>query len=166
MSYITALGLANPSNCFPQATIADFMIKAMQLDESGAARLRALYRASGIDSRHSVLDDYGKTNQFSFYSNKVGLEPFPSTRARLELFRRHALELSMRSVNQCLARVKDLKPENITHLVVVSCTGMYAPGLDIDLIHALKLRKDIQRTCINFMGCYAAFNALKLADSF
>jgi prepilin-type processing-associated H-X9-DG protein len=43
---------------------------------------------------------------------------------------------------------------------------MYAPGLDIDLIHSLGLRKDVQRTCINFMGCYAAFNAIKLADSF
>jgi len=56
--------------------------------------------------------------------------------------------------------------KEITHLVVVSCTGLYAPGLDIDLIKALGLRPDIQRTCINFMGCYAAFNALKLANSF
>jgi prepilin-type processing-associated H-X9-DG protein len=166
MSYITSLGLANPSNCFPQNTIADFMIRAMELDEREARRLRALYRASGIDTRHSVLDDYGKTNHFSFYSNSRGLEPFPATHARLEIFRKHALALSARSVERCFAKVADVMPESITHLVVVSCTGMYAPGLDIDLIHLLKLRKDIQRTCINFMGCYAAFNALKLADSF
>jgi predicted naringenin-chalcone synthase len=49
-------------------------------------------------------------------------------------------------------------------LITVSCTGMYAPGLDIDLIKRLGLDSNIQRTCINFMGCYGAVNALKTAD--
>jgi prepilin-type processing-associated H-X9-DG protein len=43
---------------------------------------------------------------------------------------------------------------------------MYAPGLDIDLVKHLKLSYTVQRTAINFMGCYAAFNALKIADAF
>jgi predicted naringenin-chalcone synthase len=43
---------------------------------------------------------------------------------------------------------------------------MYAPGLDIDLVHVLGLKAGVERTCINFMGCYAAFNAVKIADSF
>jgi prepilin-type processing-associated H-X9-DG protein len=43
---------------------------------------------------------------------------------------------------------------------------MYAPGLDIELVHALGLSTSVQRTSINFMGCYAAFNALKVADAF
>jgi alpha-pyrone synthase len=38
--------------------------------------------------------------------------------------------------------------------------------LDIELVKALKLRPDVHRTAINFMGCYAAFNALKIADAF
>jgi predicted naringenin-chalcone synthase len=42
---------------------------------------------------------------------------------------------------------------------------MYEPGLDIDLVKALGLSSTIQRTSINFMGCYAAFNALKIADA-
>ena len=166
MSYITSLGLANPSYRFDQSTIADFMIRGLHLDEQGAARLKALYRASGIDSRYSVLGDYGRKDQFTFYGNDSGLEPFPTTQARLELFRKHAVTLSLQSASECLSKTRSVKVDDITHLVVVSCTGMYAPGLDIDLVHALKLRTDVQRTCINFMGCYAAFNALKLADSF
>jgi prepilin-type processing-associated H-X9-DG protein len=43
---------------------------------------------------------------------------------------------------------------------------MYAPGLDIDLVKQLRLQTTVQRTAINFMGCYAAFNALKVADAF
>jgi alpha-pyrone synthase len=166
MSYINSLGLANPSHRFSQSQIADFMIRGLQLEGPAASKLRALYRASGIDSRYSVLDDYGRRDHFTFYGNEEGLEPFPTTQTRLEVFRKHALELSVRSAMECLARAKSISASEITHLIVVSCTGMYAPGLDIDLLHALHLRGDVQRTCITFMGCYAAFNALKLADSF
>jgi len=42
---------------------------------------------------------------------------------------------------------------------------MYAPGLDIDIVEALQLPSSTERICINFMGCYAAINALKVADS-
>ena len=52
----------------------------------------------------------------------------------------------------------------ITHLITVSCTGMSAPGLDLELIELLNLPATTWRTSINFMGCYAAIHALKLAD--
>ena len=42
---------------------------------------------------------------------------------------------------------------------------MSAPGLDIQLIDKLGLNRNAERTCINFMGCYAAFNAIKVADN-
>ena len=51
----------------------------------------------------------------------------------------------------------------ITHLIVTSCTGFYAPGLDLQLAHRLGLDPSVERTIIGFMGCYAAMNALKLA---
>ena len=63
-------------------------------------------------------------------------------------------------------KVPAISPDMITHLITVSCTGMYAPGLDIDLVKRLKLPTSVQRTGINFMGCYAAFNAFKVADAF
>ena len=42
---------------------------------------------------------------------------------------------------------------------------MYAPGMDIEIVHRLKLKSSINRTAINFMGCYGAFNAIKVADA-
>jgi len=166
MSYITAIGTATPRHKFNQSAIADFMVRAMQLKGDDERKLRTLYRATGIESRHSVLNDYGKAKDFDFYSNTNDLEPFPSTKKRLEFFRVHALDLSLMAAASCFSKVKDIDPGSITHLIVVSCTGMYAPGLDIDLVKSLKLKSDIHRTCINFMGCYASFNAVKLADAF
>ncbi|MCU0419063.1 MAG: type III polyketide synthase [Cyclobacteriaceae bacterium] len=166
MSFITALGTATPPTRLAQSTIADFMIKAMQLEGDEARKLRALYRATGIDFRHSVIEDYGRHEAFAFYANSDTMEPFPTTRQRLELYRTHSVALSERAIREAVKHLTDFQWGAITHLVVVSCTGMYAPGLDIDLVKALGLRSNVQRLCINFMGCYAAFNGIKLADTF
>jgi predicted naringenin-chalcone synthase len=164
MSYITSIGTANPENKIPQSTIADFMVKAMNLGTDDERKLRALHRMSGIETRYSVLTDYGKQSNFEFYPNAD--EAFPSTKQRLVLFQKHAVHLSVSASEKCLFKIPDFKKSEITHLIVVSCTGMYAPGLDIDLVKALGLKSTVERTCINFMGCYAAFNAMKLANSF
>jgi prepilin-type processing-associated H-X9-DG protein len=166
MSYITSIGTAVPPYKFSQATLADFMTQAMLANDEEAQKLKVIFRATGIDTRHSVLSDYGKSFDFSFYSNANDFEPFPSTKRRLDLFKQESLTLSLASIQACLQKVKLFDKQSITHLVVVSCTGMYAPGLDIDLIKHLDLSSNVKRICINFMGCYAAFNALKLADSF
>ena len=165
LSFITSIGTATPPHQLSQSAIAEFMTTAMGLQEDEARKLQILFRACGIETRYSVLEDYGKTSGFHFYENGPGMEPFPSTKRRLELYRRHALALSLEAVLKCFSTLSDFRKDSITHLMVVSCTGMYAPGLDIDLVKALGLNSHVERTSINFMGCYAAFNALKLADA-
>ena len=51
----------------------------------------------------------------------------------------------------------------ITHVIVTSCTGFYAPGLDLAIVEQCGLDPSVERTMVGFMGCYAAVNALKLA---
>ncbi|OWP63751.1 type III polyketide synthase [Hymenobacter amundsenii] len=166
-SYLCAIGTANPPHRIPQTQIADFMAQALELDERGARKLHALYRVSGIGHRYSVLPDYARVNgEFEFFPNTPGLEPFPSVGRRMAEYRRFALPLSVEAVQACLAQLPEVELRSITHLITVSCTGMYAPGLDIELVGALGLPGHVQRTCVNFMGCYAAINGLKLANAF
>lgn len=163
MSFITSIGTANPKYKVRQDKVADFMVRAMQLNYSDERRLRAIFRSSGIEYRHSVLPDFELEENFEFFPNSGNFEPFPSTKKRSEVFREHALSLSLCAIRQTVS------PEefsSITHLITVCCTGMYAPGLDIDIIKSLNLSPHIHRVCINFMGCYAAINALKTADAF
>ena len=138
----------------------------MNLNTNDARKLRALYRATGIETRYSVLGDYGRENGYDFFPDNELLSPFPSTKQRLDIFKRYSMNLSLVSVDRCLKKIVSFDLSEISHIIIVSCTGMYAPGLDIDLVKALGLKTSINRTCINFMGCYAAFNALKLADLF
>ena len=164
-SYICAIGTANPPYKIPQMQVADFMAQALQFGEQETRKLKALYRVSGINQRYSVLEDYTKTNGlFSFFPNTPDLEPFPTVQQRMQVYREHALALSEQAIRSCLNNTAVSLPQ-ITHLITVSCTGMYAPGLDIELVEKLGLTPHVQRTAVNFMGCYAAFNAIKLADA-
>lgn len=163
MSYITAIATSNPDHRIAQQEIAEFMLKAMIFHNGEARKLKAIFRSSGIEYRHSVLSDYGKSENFSFYPENLSGQ-FPSTKERLAVFRQHALPLSTAAAKQIVG--KNIRADEVTHLIVVCCTGMYAPGLDIELIRELGLRPTVHRTAINFMGCYAAFNALKIADAF
>ena len=134
------------------------------LDEPGKRKLKFLYKQSGIDYRYSVIPDYSlPANQWEFFHASENLEPFPGLEQRMQCFRQHAPALSERAIRQCLG---DYPVQNITHLVTVSCTGISAPGLDLDLVELLNLPDTIFRTSVNFMGCYAAVHALKLADAF
>jgi alpha-pyrone synthase len=166
-SYICAIGTANPPLRIPQMQIAGFMADALGFDAPETRKLLALYRVSGIEQRYTVMEDYGKSNgEFTFYPNTPDLEPFPRVKPRMDLYKQHALDLSVAAINDCLQQIPEVTLSSITHLVTVSCTGMYAPGLDIEILEELHLPTSINRTAINFMGCYAAFNGLKAADAF
>lgn len=165
MSFITAIATANPPHKLQQSQIADFMMRVMKLPTADARKLSVIFKASGIETRYSMLEDYGRSENFTFYSNTATLEPFPSTKKRNEAFQLYAPLLSTEAAIKAL-RQSGVVAKDITHVITVSCTGMYAPGLDIDLVDSLQLPLSVQRTNITFMGCYAAFNALKAADAF
>lgn len=161
MSYLTAFGTSNPETCIKQADVVEFMIKAHGLEGEEARNLRILYRATGIQQRYTTIPDYSDTQEREFFSNRDDLSPFPTTAVRNDRFQKHAIEIAVQAAEKSLT---ERNREKITHLIAVSCTGLYAPGLDIELIEKLDLPKTVERTGINFMGCYAAFNALKTAD--
>jgi alpha-pyrone synthase len=106
--------------------------------------------APGPKPRDHVLDSGG------FYRRRA----FPSTGARMALYRDAALGLA----RQAIASL-DISGERdgISHLVVASCTGFTAPGLDFDIMRDAGLASSTERTVVGFMGCFAAVNALKLA---
>ncbi|WP_439483187.1 type III polyketide synthase [Cyclobacterium plantarum] len=164
-SHIVSIGLANPGNPIPQENISRFMQMAHGLDSSESRKLSFVYRKSGIRQRYSALKDFNHEDpdKFNFFPNNNTLEPFPGTASRMNVFRKEAPLLANLAIQRCLLKADEL-PGNVTHLVLVSCTGMYAPGVEMDIIQAMGFSNTIERYAIHFMGCYAAFNAIKLAD--
>lgn len=164
-TFINSIGLANPGNPILQENIAGFMKIAHGLDEREGRKLSFLYRKSGINTRFSVLTDFEKANHedFEFFPKSKNLEPFPSTKSRMGVFTQEAPRLCEEAVLNCISG-SHISKDQITHLILVSCTGMVAPGVELELMKRLGLEDTVERYCVHFMGCYAAFTGLKLAD--
>src|SRR4051812_7761812 len=101
------------------------------LGEPEKRKLKFLYEHSGIESRHSVIGDFSlPAGERAFIpANKD--ESFPSLEQRMEIYNREAVVLSQRAIEDCIQGW--IGASEITHLITVSCTGMSAPGLDLQL---------------------------------
>ncbi|MET0240634.1 MAG: type III polyketide synthase [Sphingobium sp.] len=159
VAHINAVGTATPPFEVHDAFVT---FVAGTLDDPKARRLfeRMVGRA-GIDRRYSFLDpirldDGTITDRDGFY----GRGDWPSTGARMARYERDAPILAL----DAIARIgSDADLAGITHLVVASCTGFMAPGLDQEIVARLGLDAGVERSVLGFMGCYAAVNALRTA---
>jgi len=164
---IDAIATGNPPLERTQEETANFMESIESLPDALKSRLPALYRGSAIKSRYTCVADYGRedSDDFTFFPKSWTLEPAPTTEERNEHYRESVVPLAEDVAERALDRAGVARDE-ITHVVAVSCTGFFAPGLDVELVKRLNLPPTTQRTVIGFMGCYAAFNALRVADGF
>lgn len=157
VSCVNAIGTAVPPFDVHRAFI-DWAER--QIDDP---RERALFRRvagrSGIEHRWSVLPPGAgggsPVEPGGFYEG-----PSPPTSRRMQVYAEEAPKLALEAV----ARLAEQVPlAGITHLVVASCTGFTAPGIDQIVAQSLGLG-DVERTLVGFMGCYAAVSALRVAD--
>ncbi len=165
MSKITSIATANPPYAHAQEKLYEFADAVYSRDATESRKLKFVYRQSGIDTRYSVIEDFGlPANERRFFSTSEDLEPIPSLEQRMAVFNETSVDLSVKTILQCIDG--KLEAAKITHLITVSCTGMSAPGLDLQVMEAMSLSPNLHRTSVNFMGCYAAIHALKLAHAF
>ncbi|MCB2222009.1 MAG: type III polyketide synthase [Bacteroidetes bacterium] len=156
---IITIGTASPKFATNQLDILDFMEQAYA-DKTEFRKLRVLARQSGIEKRYSVLPDFGLNLNPTFFKHQHSQ---PHVEDRMDQYKDNALLLALESIKTTL-EPSGTAIEEITHLITVTCTGLHAPGLSAEVIRALGLRDDISHTAVNFMGCNAAFYAMKIAD--
>ena len=155
--YLNEIGTAVPEHECQQEFLAT--LSSWIPDPRVAEKLRIIAKRSGIERRHTVLNRViGARGSGAFY--EIG--NFPGTAKRMEVYRQEAPGLAVKAVRALEARDVDLA--SVTHLVITSCTGFYAPGLDVDLIRLLGLPRSVHRTIIGFMGCYAGITGLRTAN--
>ena len=156
--WLNALATATPDHDIHQAFI-DWATPRLTDDRVRAIFARMAAR-SGIDHRWSVLpptqDGGSPVAPGGFYDGPG----WPPTSARMAAYAVHAPELALRAI----AGLGDaFDPARVTHLVVASCTGFVAPGIDQIIARRLKLSATVERVLIGFMGCYAGVTALRNA---
>ncbi|MBN2738217.1 MAG: type III polyketide synthase [Spirochaetales bacterium] len=163
--YLHKINTLVPETSYPQEVIRDFII-GLGWDEKNRKFLEKIYSNSGIDKRHTVIDDYDKDfSDYTFYPKNKDLEPEVSTKKRNDLFIDEANRLSLKSCQNLFSKDLNMELSEITHLITISCTGFSAPGFDYYLLKELPLPKNTRRYHIGFMGCYAALTGLSLAQT-
>lgn len=128
--------------------------------------IRQVFRRSGIRRRHSVLPDFSDDGEARLYRRDGdGRMNQPGTGARNRCYQETSRPLVEAVARRALAQ-SPFSARDITHVITVSCTGFHNPGPDFDLVMALGLPAGTERYHLGFMGCYAAFPALRMARQF
>ena len=155
---LNALATAVPGHDIHQAFI-DWAAPRLT-DERVRALFTRMAARSGIDHRWSVLPPTSAGGSPVAAGGFYDVDGLPPTSARMAAYAEHAPELAMQAI---AALGEALDPARITHLVVASCTGFVAPGIDQIVARRLGLSAAVERVLIGFMGCYAGITALRTA---
>jgi alpha-pyrone synthase len=155
--YLNRIATAVPNNDV-HASFNDYAPTLLS-DPRHQTLLKRMTKKAQIDHRYSFIKPPALDTQPDA-DTLFRPGQFPDTAARMRFFERHAFTLARAALDQ-LNFADD--HNDITHLILTTCTGLYAPGIDLQVVDHYGLRPSVERTVIGFMGCYAALNALKLA---
>jgi predicted naringenin-chalcone synthase len=164
---MSGFATAVPTYSIDQAESA-VVAQQLKLSDRWSSALPTLYKKSGVRRRGSVLlgpETSAAIERQSFYQPASAAHPYgPSTSARMQLYAAHAGPLLEQACIDAIDQ-SEWTASSITHLITISCTGFFAPGVDIALIERLGLRTNVQRTHVGFMGCHALINGLRAASA-
>jgi predicted naringenin-chalcone synthase len=161
---IVGMGTALPTYSISQPDAATIAIE-LGLSERWSKSLAGLYRKTGVGKRSSVLLENDLVNPMerqSFYKHRSVTSNGPTTLERMQQFEAHASPLMEFACRKALGEAS-IAIQEITHLVTVSCTGFFAPGVEHRVIRNLGMKASVQRTHVGFMGCHGFINALRTA---
>lgn len=139
---ILGLGIALPERCYPQEEILALL--APHLNHN--PRAGAIFANAGIASRYLAVDG-------SYYDEER------TTQARNERYMEEAQRIGEQAIERALVSA-GVERDAVDDLIVVSCTGIDTPGLDLKLAGSLGLSPWLHRANVLGMGCYGAFPGL------
>ena len=137
---IISIGTAIPDNSYTQKEIYN-------LSGYKSRRIESLFLNSEISKRHM------------FFTGNDNI-PHENPDELIKRYKRGAVQLGKKAIRRCLAK-RGIKADEIDFIITASCTGYLCPGLSSIMVKELKLKKNIQRTDIQGMGCCGAMPALQ-----
>ncbi|WP_009958012.1 type III polyketide synthase [Verrucomicrobium spinosum] len=170
-AYIHHISTQVPGHTYRQSDIRD-RIKSWTRDLRTRRLIHNVYNRSGIETRASVLGDFEPDGAsgpalYQTASSADGTTVLPTgTAARNACYSREARTLAVQVARQALNGAEGFSVADVTHIIFASCTGFTNPGPDYHIIRELGLNPGVERYTLGFMGCYAAFPALRMAGQF
>ncbi|MES2507320.1 MAG: type III polyketide synthase [Verrucomicrobiota bacterium] len=165
-AFIHHIATEVPTHVSEQTQARDRM-KGWAAEPKTRRLIQAIYNRSGIERRHSVCPDFTpEAEPLLYLTDDQGLLLSPSTGRRNQIYAQESHTLATAAGRRLLEKAIGFAPADITHVIFASCTGFTNPGPDYHLIRDLGLSESVERYTLGFMGCYAAFPALRMASQF
>lgn len=159
---ILGMGTALPVHSVAQSDIAELIASTLQ-DRPDLARFaRRVFRSCGVETRYTCESNYLDPVEKCRYLHSHDASVIPTTEERMDTYKREALPLGVEAAEKAL-KDAGMSPDRITHLITVSCTGQYQPGMDVLLIRKLGLSPRVNRLPLIFQGCAAGLKAIQMA---
>lgn len=164
--YIHNISTIVPQHSYTQNFLRDKMKEYVSNRPASRRLIHRIYNNSGIEKRHTVINDFRANGDPRFFFQKDGSFTAPTTGKRNALYAKHGKKLFVKTADKTISESPHFRKEDITHVITVSCTGFFAPEPAFEIIKQLGLSRGTQRYHLGFMGCFAAFPAMKMARSF
>ncbi|MBG6183237.1 putative naringenin-chalcone synthase [Arthrobacter sp. CAN_A214] len=166
---LRSLETAVPETVMKQPQVRDAFAAQPDLTRLGTRLVNTAFDSSGIDTRYTVVKELTLDSESEhpvFFDRGEMRILSPSTKTRNKVYAEEGTKLFIEAGRKALAAATGIEAADVTHVVTVSCTGFFAPGPDYKVVRALDLAPSVQRYHLGFMGCYAAFPALRSAKAF
>lgn len=164
-TFIHHIATGNPPLAYSQAYSRD-RFKDWAPEARTKRLIQMIYNRSGIETRHSIASDSMEDPAALYRSDADGRFISPGTAERNAVYGPAARTLAVDVARRAIADAPGFDAADVTHVIFASCTGFSNPGPDYHMVRDLGLRPNTQRFLLGFMGCYAAFPALRMAEQF
>ena len=168
---ILGMGSAVPPHSITQRDAATIVIEQSINGRTDRQHhfVEEVYLHAGVEQRHSVIlkaNEGALEKRQTFFQAPAHPQALgPTTAERMRVYAEAAPALGIGAARKALQEA-NMQACKVTHVVTASCTGFYAPGIDLEFIERLQLPLGTTRTHVGFMGCHAAINALRVAQAY
>lgn len=159
---VMGIGTAVPEYRLDQRDAASRLQEALRGEPEVARWAQRIFLQCGVETRYTCEPNLLAPADDCRYIPGSAQAAFPTTSERMALYRRSSVPLANEAASKAL-RDASVRPGDVTHLIAVSCTGMFLPGIEAELATALDLREDVRRLPLTFLGCAAGLTALREA---
>lgn len=116
-------------------------------------RLLEINRTTGIETRSAVLD----------YSTDHAADGIPTSLAGMDfLFRTAGVDMTVQACKKAIQEW-EVRPDDITHTVAVTCTNQGNPGYDVLVNERLGLSTSVERILLQGFGCAGGLAIMRTA---
>lgn len=159
MPYILDISTAVPRFSVTKEDLLEFYSQALKsVGISSAEKKLSVYsEKTKISNRYSCIPDFNGKKQELFTDGNYN-QPVEN---RMEVYKKKLLPLAADAIDKLLLQ-NDIEPRDVTHLITVTCTGVFAPGFEFMVAEQYGLQHT-EKLAVNFLGCYAAVKSLKHA---